>query len=312
MKTFIQVSEIWVPSKDRTVLEFLGGLYGPHKTMRIASEHMCFGYDEGLPGKAWAARHPIVLKDLQQSYFRRADVVREAGLTCGVALPIFAGDFLLAVVVMFCGDDDTRMGAIELWHNDPSKTYDMGLVDGYYGIAENFEYVSRRTQFRPGFGLPGMVWESGMPVIMGDLWHSERFLRKDDARKAGLSKGLGIPVFSEPNQNYVMTFLSAMGTPIARRFEVWVPQANRAAMTFDSGHCDSVADFAKSYASTQLYPGDSPISRTWITGIPEICESIAQDSSAVGASAKAAGLTTMLALPVLANGRLKAVVAFYF
>ena len=34
---------------------------------------MCFGYDEGLPGKAWAARHPILLKDLQQPYFRRAE-----------------------------------------------------------------------------------------------------------------------------------------------------------------------------------------------------------------------------------------------
>ncbi len=312
MKTFIQVSEIWVPSKNRTVLEFQGGMYGPHKQLRLTSEHMCFGYNEGLPGRAWAARHPIILKDLQNSYFRRADAVRNAGLTCGVALPIFAGDYLLAVVVMFCGDDENRVGAIELWHNDPAASYDMGLVDGYYGIAENFEFVSRRTQFRLGFGLPGMVWESGMPVIVGDLWNSELFLRKDDARQAGLSKGLGMPVFSEPGQHYVMTFLSAMGTPIARRFEVWAPQKDNKALIFNAGHCDSVSDFAQDYASTQLYPGDSPISRAWMTGIPEICESVADDSSAIGASSRKAGLETMLALPVLENGRLKAVVAFYF
>jgi hypothetical protein len=312
MKTFIQASEIWVPSRDRTVLEFQGGLYGPHTQLRAASERMCFGYDEGLPGKAWAARHPIILKDLQHSYFKRAGAAREAGLSCAVALPIFAGDYLLAVVVMFCSADEDRIGAIELWHNDPDESHDMGLVDGYYGVAENFEFISRRTLFRPGFGLPGMVWESGMPVILSDLWNSERFLRKDDARKAGLSKGLGLPVSGEPGHHYVMTFLSAMGTPIARRFEVWVPLENHEALVFDAGHCDSVPDFAQDYATIQLHPGDSPISRAWMTGIPEISESVAEDSSAIGVSARKAGLETMLALPVLENGQLKAVVAFYF
>lgn len=312
MKTFIQVSEIWVPSRNRTVLEFQGGLYGPYKPLRMASERLCFGYDEGLPGKAWAARHPILLKDWQQPYFRRAEAMREAGLTCGVALPIFAGDYLLAVVVMFCGNDADSVGAIELWHNDPALSYDMSLEEGYYGNAVHFEYVSRRTQFRPGFGLPGMVWETGMPAIVDNLWNAERFLRKDDARKAGLSNGLGIPVSGEAGQNYVMAFLSAMGTPIARRFEVWIPEENRAALIFNAGHCDHAPGFALDYASTRLYPGDSPISRAWMLGIPEICESVAEDSSAIGASARKARLQTMLALPVLENGRLKAVVAFYF
>lgn len=312
MKTFIQVCEIWVPSRNRTVLEFQGGLYGPHKQFRVASERMCFGYDEGLPGKAWAARHPVILRDLQHSYFMRAETARAAGLSCGVALPVFAGDYLLAVLVMFCGDDAERVGAIELWHNDPARSYDMGLVDGYYGIAENFEYISRRTLFRPGFGLPGLVWQSGMPVIMGDLWHSERFLRRDDARKAGLSKGLGIPVAGEAGQHYVMTFLSAMGTPIARRFEVWVPQENREALVFSAGHCDSASDLSQEYASTRLAPGDSPVSRAWVTGIPEVCESLADERSAIGDSARKAGWASLLALPVLEGGRLKAVVAFYF
>lgn len=312
MNTFIQICEIWAPSGNRSILEFQGGLYGPHTAFRMASERMCFGYDEGLPGKAWAARHPIILKDLQHSYFRRAEAARAAGLTCGVALPIFAGDYLLAVVVFFCGDDEERIGAIELWHNNPAESYDMGLVDGYYGIAENFEFISRRTQFRPGFGLPGVVWKNGMPEIMGNLWNSERFLRKDDARKAGLSKGLGLPVSGEPGQHYVMTFLSAMGTPIARRFEVWIPQENREALLFSAGHCDRVPDFAQDYAETRLQPGDSTISRCWTTGMPEISERIGEEGSASGASARKAGLESLLALPVLEAGRLKAVVAFYF
>lgn len=127
-----------------------------------------------------------------------------------------------------------------------------------------------------------------------------------------LSNGLGIPMSGEPGQHYVMTFLSAMGTPIARRFEVWVPQENRAALIFSAGHCDNMPIFAQEYSASQLHPGDSPISRAWVTGIPEISASIAEDSSAIDASTHKAGLTTMLALPVLENGRLRAVVAFYF
>jgi hypothetical protein len=312
MKTFIQIGEIWVPSKDRALLEYHSGMYGPHQQFRVASERLCFGYDEGLPGKAWAARHPIILKDLQNSYFKRADAAKAAGLSSAVAMPVFAGDYLLAVMVLFCGDDDDHVGAIELWHNDPANSYDMGLVDGYYGIAENFEYVSRRTLFRPGFGLPGITWKSGMPELMGELWSSEKFLRKDDARKAGLSKGLGVPFLYDPGQHYVMTFLSAMGTPIARRIEIWVPTEDRQALEFSSGHCDRVPEFTLDHAETRLTREGSLLGRVWALGLPAISESIHEEVSAIGASASKASLSTLIALPILDAGRLKAVVAFYF
>ena len=312
MKTFIQVSEIWVPSKDRTMLEFHGGLYGPHAGFRAASEGLCFGFDEGLPGKAWAARHPIILKDLQDSYFRRARAAQQAGLTCGVALPIFAGDYLLAVLVFFCGGDDERVGVIELWHNDPAQSHDMALIEGHYGIAESFERVARNTSFRRGFGLPGGIWESAMPEILSELWHSKRFLRHDDARRVGLSKGLGLPSLYAPGQNYVMAFLSALGTPIARRFEIWTPDARGEALVLAAGDCDLDRDFAAAHATTRLSAGESPVGLAWATGLPGLSESIGDDGSPVGLSARKAGLDAMLAFPVLENGYCKAVVAMYF
>ena len=64
MKTFIRACEIWVPSRERTMLEFHRGLYNGQQSFQLASEKLCFDYDEGLPGKAWAARHAIILKDL--------------------------------------------------------------------------------------------------------------------------------------------------------------------------------------------------------------------------------------------------------
>src|SRR5882757_1967184 len=87
MKTFIRVTEIWVPSQDRSKLQFLDGLYGPLGEFRAVSEQMRFGYDEGLPGKAWAKGHPIILKKFESSYFKRTEAAKAVGLTCGVAVP---------------------------------------------------------------------------------------------------------------------------------------------------------------------------------------------------------------------------------
>src|ERR1700691_1825682 len=102
MKTFIRTAEIWVLSKDRTQLEFGGGLYGPLDAFGTGSEALRFGFGEGLPGKAWAAGHPVILKDFAASGFERAAAAKAAGLTCAAALPVLAGEFLMAVVVFFC------------------------------------------------------------------------------------------------------------------------------------------------------------------------------------------------------------------
>jgi hypothetical protein len=270
---------------------------------------MCFGYDEGLPGKAWAARHPIVLKDLQHSYFKRAEAARQAGLTCGIAIPVFAGDYLLAVVVLYCGDDDENFGAIELWH--AAAGADLTLVDGYYGAAGEFEAVSRDIAFKPGAGLPGKVWESGMPEVMSGLWYDQRFARRGAGQPLGLSKGLALPLLG-PDQSYVMTFLSALGSPVARRFEIWAPDAAGEAMLFGTGECDLNQAFPQDYMGALVRRGEGPIGRVWASGLPEVFESVAQDQSAIGRSACKAGLQSMLTLPVLEHGRLKAVVALYF
>ncbi len=156
MKTFIRVVELWVPDRTRTRLEFGGSLCSAEfSEFKAVSENALFAYDEGLPGKAWAAGHPVILTKFANSYFKRTDEAIEAGLTCGVALPVFAGEFLMAVMVLFCGDDEKHVGAIELWHNDAEVSHEMGLVDGYYGTADMFEFNSRHTKFPRGFGLPG-------------------------------------------------------------------------------------------------------------------------------------------------------------
>ena len=249
MKTFIRVVELWVPDRTRTRLEFGGCLCSDeYSEFKAVSENALFAYDEGLPGKAWASGHPVILTKFANSYFKRTDEAIEAGLTCGVALPVFAGEFLMAVMVLFCGDDEKHVGAIELWHNDAERSHEMALVDGYYGTADMFEFNSRHTRFPKGFGLPGRTWKAGMPLIIKDLHNSKAFLRWEEASEVGINCGVGIPYRTSADQTWVMTFLSAQATPIAQRFEIWMPNAARTGLTFHSGDCSKGADLASLYA----------------------------------------------------------------
>jgi len=49
MKNFLRAIEVWVPSSDRSILEFGGGLYGTATRFAAVSKNLCFGRGEGLP-----------------------------------------------------------------------------------------------------------------------------------------------------------------------------------------------------------------------------------------------------------------------
>jgi hypothetical protein len=310
MKTFIKVVESWVPSSDRSMLEYGGGLYGEHARFGAMSRGMCFGRGEGLPGQAWESGHPVVLKEFAGANFRRTAAAHAEGLTCGIAVPIFAGDYLTSVVVIFCGDDDAHAGAIELWGNDPLRSKDMDLVDGYYGTtSEAFEFLSRRTSFRRGTGLPGTAWESGLPVFIEDLGRGAGFLRSDSAVKVGINRGFAMPCSVRGKGSYVLAFLSALATPIARRFEIWLPDAAGERLLRTSGFCEQAGSLDRSSVSIEI--GQGTIGRPAMTGIPAFGEHAPGEPGSVGASAAEAGLASLVALPVLRDGRLAATVAWY-
>jgi hypothetical protein len=312
MKTLIRVTEIWVPNQQRTHLEFFDGLYGKQADFKGASETMSFAYDEGLPGKAWAARRPVILHSFENSYFLRTEAAKQAGLTAGIALPIFAGDYLQAVIVFFIGDDADNVGGIEIWSNTPAESFDMGMDDGYYGTAETFEWTARHTKFRPGFGLPGTVWQSGMPCIMQGLLNSKRTLRQDSDVKIGINKGVGIPCAYDSKQAIVMTFLSALGTPIARRFEIWVPNEDGSGLHFGAGDCDQMPHLSECHHGATIAPWEGAIGEAWKKGVPAVRGSLVLEPGPAARAATAAGLSSMVVVPVIQEGRFKAAVAWYF
>ena len=254
----------------------------------------------------------MILHSFDNSYFLRTEAAKKAGLTAGIALPIFAGDYLQAVIVFFIGDDVDNVGGIEIWSNTPADSFDMGMDDGYYGTAEMFEWTARHTKFRPGFGLPGTVWQSGMPVIMQDLLSSKRTLRRDSDVKIGISKGVGIPCSFDNRQTVVMTFLSALGTPIARRFEIWVPTDDGSALRFGAGDCDQQPHLAECHGDARIAAGEGALGEAWQKGIPMVRASLLFEPGAAAKAASAAGLTTTVVVPVIQDGRFRAAVAWYF
>src|SRR5260370_39676028 len=129
----------------------------------------------------------------------------------------------MGVMVVFCGDAEKHVGDIELWHNDAEVSHEMGLVDGYYGTADMFEFNSRHTKFPRGFGLPGRTWKAGMPLIIKDLHNSKGFLRWEEASEIGINCGVGIPYTTGNDHPWLIPFLPPQTPPIAQRFAIGVP-----------------------------------------------------------------------------------------
>ena len=225
MKTFIRAVEFWVPGDDRQPARIRRRpVRQRHALRRRSAADLCFGRGEGLPGQAWEAGHPIVLRQFEGSYFRRTAAAHAEGLTCGIALPIFAGDFLTSVLVIFCGDDEAHAGAIELWHNDPAESKDMTLVDGYYGTHRRGlrVHLAAHQPSAAGTGLPGMAWDSRAAGVPGRPGQGSALPARRQRRQGRHQPRLrACPAPACDGQHYVLAFLSALATPIVRRFEIW-------------------------------------------------------------------------------------------
>ncbi len=306
MKTFIKVTEIWTLNRQGTALELKDGLYGDYKELKKISQKKTFAYQQGLPGTVWSAGFPIVISDLDSAYFDRAKVARKAGLTSAIGMPVFSGEFLMAVIIFLCGGDGENIGAIEVWANDADKSDELAVIDGYYGSLNNFEFISRKTRFMKGMGLPGLVWKHKQPVLMMDLKNTAEFVRVQDNYHAELNKGIGIPICRKQDKLYIMTFLSSDSTPIAKRMQIWMPDKQHKSLVCQSAYGQENNDLARIFEINTINKGNGAVGQAWLTGEPVIGE------SSITGSTDPAAITALLAIPVIEKGILKAVVSFLF
>ena len=299
-RTFVEVAEVWVPEDGR--LHLAAGNYGPHDAFAEASRQTSFGPGEGLPGRAWTDRRPVVLKAFDGSYFKRTEAAHAAGLTAAVAIPVFKGATLKAVLVVLCSDGEDRIGAIEVWEEKDGVLH---LDDGYYGAAKHFEWVSQHTHFPRGQGLPGGVWSARTPILMRDLGSGYRFIRADSAGKAGLTTGLGLPIPVPGGKTYVLTLLSARGTPLARRFEIWDARVGRVGATGEAvlsdGICEREGPLWHDEFERRTAAWKGVVGRALGSGVPAV--------EAKGPATH--GYDGVVALPIHQGGELSHVVAWY-
>ncbi|MFV8817489.1 hypothetical protein [Haliea sp. E17] len=305
MQSFIRIVEIWTPDAAGERLELKAGAYGNLSAFSRHSENLTFAPGQGLPGLAWQAGMPIVMRDLNRADFLRAGPAGEAGLTAGIAMPIFQGTALRAVLVFLCGNHGHSDGAIEIWKDD--ELSGQSFIDGYYGNLRHFERQSRSIKFPMGWGLPGMVWKTAEPQVV-DVGNTNAFLRSQAALEAGISTGIGIPLNSNRNVDdigFVVTFLSVRANPIARSFEVWRVTDNGGALFFTVGFDDSRSGITASRdCSRRLLSGEGTVGAALQSGMPVIEQRALEHEGTE--------LLNQLAIPVFYQEELRSVVCFRF
>jgi hypothetical protein len=305
LPSFVRAVEVWIPDGD--LLQLRSGAYGHLAKFEQASADLVLRKGQGLPGKAWETGRVEVWQQLGPA-FVRTESARDAGLEAAVALPVYRGNEMAAVVVFFCGARAQTGGCIEVW--EPSSNDELAHLDGYYGGLKRFEEQSRHLRFRRGQGLPGAVLQRGSPCIVDDLRNSDSFVRAHAARESGVQSGLGIPLFCGSIISQVVLFLSAESTPLARAFEVWLPTSDGELECAQSFYSEGLELFAER-AKVPVASGRSLVGRVFESALPMAIDPSQVASFSRRAEASAAGLDMAVGLPIHDGERVRAVVLLF-
>src|SRR5262245_8247184 len=98
--SFIRAIEVWRPDGD--LLQRDSGAYGSLAAFEQASVQLVLRKGQGLPGAAWQSMRPEVWQELG-ARFVRADSAKSVGIGAAVAIPLFHGSEMVAVVAFYCG-----------------------------------------------------------------------------------------------------------------------------------------------------------------------------------------------------------------
>ncbi len=218
--SLIQIVEVWTPDEAGEKLLLSTASYGRHEEFSHASHEWSFGMGEGVPGKVWETRSPVIVPDVFQSHFARVDAARQAGVTSLLALPVVEGDHVRAVVMLICDDSGGAEAAFEVWSRDNRD--ELGLSAEFYANLQRFSQFSKHVKFPRGASLPGLVWEDGIPRIANGLTAENGFSRASGTGAEGLDTAVGIPIMRGARVlDSVVVILSSSKSPVVQRFESW-------------------------------------------------------------------------------------------
>ena len=104
--------EAWMPNQDGTRLERDHAFYSSIEGLEKFSEYTCgftFTHGSGLPGRAWAEKQPVWIKDVTlDPHYLRAAIAGEAGLKMGVGFPVIAEGEVVTVFVFYSLKEEER------------------------------------------------------------------------------------------------------------------------------------------------------------------------------------------------------------
>lgn len=300
---FVQVVEIWVP--DGNLLRHHSGVYGTHTDLARASAKTTFRKGQGLPGTAWGKGAPVAWPELRHQ-LGGFDFTASDGLHAGIAIPIYRGEQLSAVLVFLFGDPARAGGAVEVWEPKGELLVHAGA---YYGCLEPaFGRVSRRLTFPRGRGLPGMTWMHGRPYLIEDLRAWDYFVRAMLAREYGVESGIGIPFYRGGRVAQVVTLLSRESSPIARAFEVWTPDGEGKLRLQQTAYDHGLEAFAAESRDVAFVPGEGLPGRAYETGLPVVFGSIRVGPFVRHRAAEQAGLNVGVAIPIHDGKEMRAII----
>jgi hypothetical protein len=306
LQSFIRAIEVWTPDGD--LLQRDSGAYGQLEDFESASVELVLKKGQGLPGAAWATMRPEVWHELGPRFLRR-EPARASGIGAAVALPFFHRSELVAIVTFYCGGRDQSAGCIEVWESNGKG--ELEHADGYYGTLDEFERVSQQCRFPRGVGLPGLVFQHGVPQIIDDLKKSNSFLRAAAARDSGVESGLGLPLYCGDNIAQVILFLSAQSTPLARAFEVWLPDDSDGRLRRGQAfYMPELETFGETRRTLSFAPGEDLAGRVFETTLPFV---VSTQTRAYGQLdlAREAGINIAVALPIDDGHNVRAVVLMF-
>jgi hypothetical protein len=258
----IRAIEVWVPRGH--VLVQSSGAYGDHAELARVSASATFRRGEGLPGAAWSTERPLVWQELG-SHFVRADQALAAGVDTALAMPVFSGSALTAVIVLLMSTSCESPGCVEIWGADTDLNV-LTHAGGHYSGCAEFDRFSRLIQFPFGTGLPGGTFAAGKPVVMHDVRRATTFIRSGLAASCGLKFGVGIPFRRGRSAAYVVTLLASEKRPFLQAIEHWEaePGADGARLALRASS-EAVAEPA-----TREAPGEGLAAGVLATGVPKV------------------------------------------
>jgi hypothetical protein len=194
--------EIWEDRDGKLVLD--DGYYGNAEGFSAVSRTMSFGHGQGLPGGVWAAKTPILMRDLgRPGAFLRSNQASEARLETGLGIPIPVPGGKCYVLTLLSSPHTPIARRFELWDARPQRVGNTRRAELIDGICE------REGQLWPQQNPPVdpksvEIWEGPLGQVLGTgLPHVQAGLA---GLPAGYGQMIALPIYQETVLAYVVAW----------------------------------------------------------------------------------------------------------